>query len=156
MGSLRLAALKDYVRESFVSTNSEIKYSIQRGSLEFYVNEQIATSLRFRNLLFNFLDAKGFQSDSEFYKKAGIDRRHFSKIKGNENVIPKRETVLAIAIALELDLFEAEILMNSVGYAFSNNNKTDLVVKYCIENQVYEKAEVEAALIHFGIEPLIG
>ena len=42
--------------------------------------------------------------EADVYKKAYVDRRHFSKIKKDINYSPNKKTVFAFAIALELSI----------------------------------------------------
>lgn len=133
-----------------------VRYSIQTKPLEQYVEEQKIQAQSFNELLFEYMDKMGFVSDADFYKKAGMDRRHFSKIKGNDNLIPRRETVMALALALELNLDDAERLLEAAGYHFFQSSTTDVIVKYCIENKHFKRGDVDEALSHFGMKPLLG
>jgi hypothetical protein len=56
----------------------------------------------FNQVLFDFIDKKG-AVDTDVYKKAGIDRRHFSKIRSNTDYRIGKHTAIALAVALELN-----------------------------------------------------
>ena len=94
-------------------------------------------------------------TDVEVYKRAGIDRRLFSKIRSNPAYHPGKNTVLALAIALELDIKETKDLLARAEYAFSPSNKGDLIVKYFIEHQVYDLMALNFALDEYD-QPILG
>lgn len=100
-----------------------------------------------------YIDQKGLE-DATVYKKAMIDRRHFSKIRSNLNYQPIKSTVMALILALELSLDKAIDFLNSAGYSFTNSNEADLIIKYCIENKIYLLNEVNYALDYFN-QPLL-
>lgn len=89
-------------------------------------------------------------SEAEAYKKAFVDRRHFSKIKKDEYYAPNKKTVLAFSIALELSLDETKDLLRSAGYALSRSSKFDIIVVYFIENQNYNIFDINEVLYEYG------
>lgn len=108
----------------------------------------------FQARLLRMIDERGM-SDPEVYKRANVDRKLFSKIRCSENYIPKKRTICALAIALRLSLDDTKDLMSSAGLALTNNNKTDVIVSFCIENGIYNIYEVNALLFQFD-QPVLG
>ncbi len=93
----------------------------------------------FSTLLFKLIRRKQM-TNAEVYKNANLDRRLFSKIISNEDYTPRKNTVLALAISLRLNLEETQELLRSAGYAISHSSKADLIIEYYIlhqENKYY-------------------
>jgi len=111
-----------------------------------YLNQN--KSMSFNELLFSYIDERGFK-DSEVYKKVSIDRKLFSKIRCNENYIPKKNNVIKLSLALSLDKQELQKLLFSAGYTLCTNNDFDLVILFCVENKVYDLNVVNDYLYTF-------
>ena len=91
----------------------------------------------FRELLFSFIDRSGLK-DSDVYRKAGIDRRLFSKVRCNENYVLCKENILKLCVSLRLNLDDTSELLESAGYSLSTTNNYDLILRYCIINKIYD------------------
>lgn len=110
--------------------------------------------MTFQQSLLGMIDRKGL-TDALVYRRANIDRRLFSKIRCNENYKPSKSTALALAIALELNLDETTDLLGRAGLALSPSSVSDLIVRYCIENGIYDIYEVNAILYEYD-QQLLG
>ncbi len=108
----------------------------------------------FQQMLFRHIDRRGL-TDPQVYKKANIDRKLFSKIRSNENYMPSKKTVLALAIALELNMDETLDLLRRAGLALSPASDFDLIVGYCINHKVYNIFEINTYLFEYD-QPLLG
>ena len=127
--------------EPLLSETDELK--------EFVKNNRKQT---FYQILFGFIDKKGV-ADSDIYKKAGIDRRHFSKIRKPDYKIGK-STAVALALALELDEDETEEILNAAGYSLSNNDNFDLIIQFFLKRKNYDIYTINSALDNFSLKPL--
>jgi len=109
----------------------------------------------FSETLLQLIDRSG-KSDVEIYKKANIDRKLFSKIRSNPTYKPSKNTALAFAIALELDLDETKDFLARAGFALSHSSKTDLIVEYFILQNNYDMFTLNEVLFHYDLPTLGG
>ena len=75
--------------------------------------------------------------DSDIYNAAEISKQTFSNIKKQKNKLfhPNKPTVIQLALGLRLNIEEAKDLLQSAGYALSEDDKTDILVKKFITEQ---------------------
>ena len=108
----------------------------------------------FSDYLTKLIDSRNL-SNPEVYSRANISRQQFSRIISKEGYAPEKKTIYAFAIALELSEKETETLLKKAGHAFSETNKTDVIVQYFLEKQKYDMFEVNNVLLYYG-ESLLG
>ena len=113
-----------------------------------------AASDTFCGKLFALIREKNLD-DVEVYKRANLDRKHFSKIRSNVNYKPTKKTALALAIALRLNLDETRDLLSRAELALSPSNKGDLIVSFFITHKKYDIWEINSMLFKFG-QPTLG
>ena len=126
-------------------------YKSEKRSLEDLVLEVEST---FAETLFKYIDDKGL-TDPEVYKRANLDRKLFSKIRKNKNYKPSKNTALALAIALELNLDETKDFIGKAGYALTHSSKMDIIVEFFIKQNNYDIFELNDVLFYYE-EPLLG
>ena len=106
------------------------------------------------------IDEKGL-TDPQCYSRANLSRAVFNKLKQSaltpEKSVysPSKSTALALVIALELSLEEANDLLKKAGFAISHSNKRDIIVEYFLIHRLYDIYAINEVLFRFDL-PLLG
>jgi len=157
-----LEQLEKYLEENLAAKSLPIFEDIvlreaeaYHGTLESEMDDFIFSKKKpsFKSLLFRYIDERNL-IDSEVYKKAGIDRRHFSKIRSNKDYRPGKNTVIALCLALELTRDEADALLESCGFSLSCSEISDLIIAFCLERKIYDIDTVNLILDRYKLKPL--
>ena len=145
----------EYSEEAAVLKEPEPEYGGKEaftkvGSLEELLKNAGET---FQDRLYRFIDMSGL-SDVEVYKGANLSKQTFSKIK-QPGHIPKKRTILALALSMGLSVDDTRDLLESAGQAFSPSDKIDLTVQYCMYHGIYSIFDVEHILFEKFGETLV-
>lgn len=149
------SSLLDVEKKLFAEAEVSAAPMISLGSCEQSLDDLMAElDEPFSDTLFRLIDSKG-KTDVEVYKKANIDRKLFSKIRSVKGYTPKKPTILALAVALELTLDETDDLLERAGYALSHASKFDVIVEYFIVSGKYNIFDINEVLFKYD-QPLLG
>lgn len=125
------------------------------ATLDAEIAQLVATlDAPFSTTLLALIDARGM-TDAEVYHRAYISRQLFSKIRGNESYRPSKQTVVALAIALELDMSATQDLLARAGFTLSKSSKFDVIVRFFIERGIYDLFQLNEVLFAYDL-PLVG
>ncbi len=108
----------------------------------------------FAETLLALIDAKDM-TDAQCYKKANVDKKVFSKIRSTPGYTPKKTTVVAFAIALELDMAATRDLLSRAGYGMSRSSKFDVIIEFFIARREYDVFRINEVLYDHDM-PLLG
>lgn len=150
-----LGDVKSYIDEHYAKASVPMPASMPMLMREQSLNDLIGNlDEPFSEALLKLIDAKD-RTDVEVYRKANLDCKLFSKIRTGKGYTPKKPTILALAIALELTLPETEELLKRADYALSHANKFDVIIEYFIIHRKYDIYEINEVLFEYD-QPLLG
>ena len=146
----RRRKLLDVEKESILEANAPVFGAMSDAMESMESLEELVDNLDepFSDTLLKLIDV-------EVYKKANIDRKLFSKIRSIKGYTPKKPTIIALAIALELSLDETDDLLERAGYALSHASKFDVIVEYFIVSGKYNIFDINEVLFKYD-QPLLG
>lgn len=118
------------------------------------LEEQFANmGASFHDRLFELIEKEGLEN-KDVWKRANMDRKHFSKIQCDAQYHPRKKTVMALCIALHLNLEQAKDLMARADWAFSPSSKFDLIVQKAILDGQYDIMQLNITLFQYTNEIL--
>jgi hypothetical protein len=134
--------------------NEDVRYSISINvdfnHLKASASEHLVTTKREKTFLeeLNFyIRTKGLTAPV-VYQRANMDKRHYSKlISGILN--PTRDVAIALAIALRLNDAQAQAFIGKAGYTLSTNCERDVLVRFCLQQGLYNINEINLLLDSF-------
>ncbi|MBR6071887.1 MAG: hypothetical protein IKP77_03525 [Acholeplasmatales bacterium] len=152
--------LNEIIENRFIIKNPNVNIILENTSnltnkFEIFKNK-IDDGILFREYLLNLMVEKGYDS-VKLYKKCQIGKSVFSRVvnfKLNPPHQPSKETVAALAIGLELSLPETEKFYNMAGYSLTKTDFLDKVIRFFIDEKIYDVTEINILLYHYNYPPL--
>ena len=97
----------------------------------------------------------------ERLNKVGFSRKTFWELTtyqrpGEKKALPDKDTLIAVACAMELSKEDAERLLISAGYIFSPAVERDMIILHCLENGVYDIEAINDILVGIEMNPIRG
>lgn len=135
-------------------SETELLMSVPMPEKAMSLEEELENvGMSFHDKLFELIGKSGMDN-KDVWKRANLDRKHFSKIQCDEKYHPKKKTVMALCIALELDLEQAKDLLARADWAFSPSSKVDLIVQKAIIDKQYDIYQLNLVLFQYTNEIL--
>lgn len=117
--------------------------------LNMQIKEHPAT---FSEKLVELVEEKSNGKPSKIYKKGNLGKDVYYKINKNAKHHPTKETVLAFAVALELNIEETDDLLCRAGYSLSPCIPFDIIVQHFIVHKVYNVYKINLVLFKYGYD----
>lgn len=107
----------------------------------------------FVSKMLDIIREKGLK-DPDVYRAAQIDRRLYSKMISNRLYAPSKDTCVAICLALQLSLKEANDMLSRAGYVLSHSSKRDIIIEYLFVTKHYNVTDANYILHSLEERPL--
>ena len=117
--------------------------------LVLYDRHSLAVSRKLFASVEEYIDDHYVAQNDEGYQ---FDRRRRESAERRRRL--EEDTALAFAVGLHLSEDETIDLLKSAGYAFSDGSKRDWIVRYCLEQKIYNINQVNTLLFEYDQEQL--
>ena len=135
------------VQRAMNRTNAQASSADILHALDSYTDQS------FVGKLMSLIRQKGLK-EPDVYRAAQIDRRLFSRIISDQDYKPAKDTCIALAYALKLNLNEATDFLSRAGYTFSHSNKRDVILEYFFNAGKYDLFDINEVLSQLNQRPL--
>ena len=149
-----LKGIKAYIREvykpkddlEFLDDTSPLSSLTKTPSDALEMVRTIDYKSTFPMVLQKYVDLKGIKKHNAMCRGIGMKPDTFSAILRGKYKEVKKENVLRICVGLGLHVYEAEELLASAGYMFSNSIMTDVIVKAFLWEGIHSVVAINAEL----------
>lgn len=87
------------------------------------------------------------KDSSDLFEKGILEKDYFTKLEKSLSYVPSKGEAVIVCFAFKLSLEASRALLKSADYALSNSEKTDLVIRYFLENNNYNIHDLNYVLI---------
>lgn len=123
-------------------------------SLKEFIKKHKANSEKakdFVDYLYELMDKHGFDKNSDLYNKANISRQLWSSVISKKSE-PSLNFTLKLVFTLHLNNHECKYLLKKAGFTLASSSDFALVIRYCIENKIYDIQKVNDYLEERNLE----
>lgn len=92
-------------------------------------------------------------TNAEIYSRANMSKQSFSKIYSG-SVMPKKDSIIALAIALSLTMDETNDLLNRAGHSLIKADKRDTIFSYFISTGKTDIHLINECLFKYNMDML--
>lgn len=110
-----------------------------------------ANVLSFSAQLLTFVRTKCDGRGVVAYKRSGIRRNVYSRIVSSDDACVTKRTAMQFCIGLQLGREEADKLLKSAGYAFSESIPDDIAFAHFIDHSIWNLEDVNEILSKCGL-----
>lgn len=110
-------------------------------------NRERATD--FVEYLYYLMDKNGYDKSSDLYSKANITKQSWSAII-SKKCNPSLTSCIKLVFALKLNNHECKYLLKKAGHTLSSASRYALIIRYCIENKIYDTYKLNEYLTEYG------
>ncbi len=101
----------------------------------------------------SLLTDRGYTKDSDFYNKANISKQTWSNIMSLGKT-PSMNTLLKIVFTLRCNTHECKYIFKKAGLTLASHSEYNLIIRYCIENKIYDLYDVNVLLTNHGYKEI--
>jgi O-acetyl-ADP-ribose deacetylase len=95
----------------------------------------------------------GFATNAALYSRANLTKQTFSNLFSMKKR-PQLKTLLKLVFALHLSNHECKYLLKKWDYTLASQSPFNLVIRYCLDHQIYDLWDVNEALAKAGYSPI--
>lgn len=121
---------------------------IKSLSVEDFI-QQKKRNYNFQDLLRKHIQEKNLDNPTVYKRSGAITKQLFSKILSGH--IPNKHSVMALGLALQLDLDEFKTFLSTANFALNPSERFDLVIEFCITKKIYNVFDVDQILFKFDL-----
>lgn len=107
----------------------------------------------FGDALMNYIRKHGLD-EVQVYKDSNIERDTFWRIVNNKNKSISRKTIIKLCIGLKLSYEIAIKFLATAGLAFDGHSPTEMLIVWCLQNKIYDTAEIDVILYEHDLDTL--
>ena len=122
-------------------------------NLEEYLNRNKEKTDDFVLYISSLLTDRGHTKDSDFYNKANISKQTWSNIMSLGKT-PSMNTLLKIVFTLRCNTHECKYIFKKAGLTLASHSEYNLIIRYCIENEIYDLYDVNVLLTNHGYKEI--